>query len=335
MNFQNIPFVYMWVNGDDNIYKEKYNIVNSTSRNRNNNELYYSIKSICKFMPSSWKGKIYIVTDNQIPDFLEKNNNYYEYKDRLRLKYEIREIYIIDHKDIIPNEFLPTRNSSIIEFFLHNINGIEDEFITINDDFFICKNVEYNDFLFPFNENKIQLNKYNEFKSLNMTWRCSIINTINLIQNKLKLLDPSYHSYPLYLQHSPMIFSKLLILKMFEIFKDEINNNKEYRLERSYNQINPKFLIIYYMLYNKDKDFKDIKDSKSKSKSKSESKYLKPVNSEFYCEINDNIDFKLVTKKLLNLPENIKFICFNDNFKLKSTSEKFREMLKYFELFVL
>lgn len=43
---------------------------------------------------------------------------------------------IVLHKDIIPEEFLPTFNSTTIEMFLHRIPGLDEEFVYFNDDIF-------------------------------------------------------------------------------------------------------------------------------------------------------------------------------------------------------
>lgn len=45
-----------------------------------------------------------------------------------------RNVRIILHRDIIPEELLPTFNSNTIEFFFHNIPGIAQQFVYFNDD---------------------------------------------------------------------------------------------------------------------------------------------------------------------------------------------------------
>lgn len=44
------------------------------------------------------------------------------------------EVHIVLHKDIIPEEFLPTFNSTTIELFLHRIPGLSEQFVYFNDD---------------------------------------------------------------------------------------------------------------------------------------------------------------------------------------------------------
>ena len=75
---KNISFVYTWVDGSDiNLayIKSKYNGGNRkvNSRDRSADELQYSLRSLKKYLP--WhNGTIFIVTDNQIPKWLNTNN---------------------------------------------------------------------------------------------------------------------------------------------------------------------------------------------------------------------------------------------------------------------
>jgi hypothetical protein len=58
----------MWVDGSDTKWQSKMNS-KENSRNRSNDELVYSLRSITKFMP--WhEGRIFIVTPNQTPSKL-------------------------------------------------------------------------------------------------------------------------------------------------------------------------------------------------------------------------------------------------------------------------
>ncbi|MDO4640276.1 MAG: Stealth CR1 domain-containing protein [Neisseria sp.] len=130
-----IDVVFTWVNNNDDkwlkkykTHTEKYSLdtiglyANDQARFSNHNELFYSVQSIEKFMP--WVRQIYIVTDDQEPDWLDKNN---------------RKIKVIDHKEIIKEEFLPTFNSHIIEAHLHKIEGLSENFIYFNDDVFVAR----------------------------------------------------------------------------------------------------------------------------------------------------------------------------------------------------
>jgi hypothetical protein len=73
-----------------------------------------------------WIRNLYIVTDQQTPPNLA----------------ELGPIKVIDHREIIPNEFLPTFNSNVIAMFLKNIKGLSDTFLYLNDDVFVGKPTE-------------------------------------------------------------------------------------------------------------------------------------------------------------------------------------------------
>ena len=103
-----IDMVYLWVDGSDEnwlakrkYWQQKLNVqapyAVSAARWRDRDELKYSLRSVEKFMP--WVNKIYIVTDNQIPSWLNL---------------EHPKIRIIDHTEIFPPDALPTFNSQAI-----------------------------------------------------------------------------------------------------------------------------------------------------------------------------------------------------------------------------
>ncbi len=129
---QKIDLVYLWVNGNDPKWLEKKNSfldktikkITLAGRYEDNNELKYSLRSVEKHLP--WVRKIFIVTDSQIPNFLDINNP---------------KIQIVDHTEIMPKEVLPTFNVNVIEHFIHNIPDLSEQFIYSNDDCFVNADV--------------------------------------------------------------------------------------------------------------------------------------------------------------------------------------------------
>lgn len=129
-----IDIVYTRVNDSDINWSHKYNYYKGSieptglgnyaiddARFSNHDELYYSIRSIKKYIP--WVRTIYIITDNQIPNWFMKDKG----------------VEIIDHKDIIPEKYLPTFNSHVIEAHLHLIPNLSENFIYFNDDVFVAR----------------------------------------------------------------------------------------------------------------------------------------------------------------------------------------------------
>lgn len=123
-----IDLVYLWVDGNDPAWRAKKNAylpkekqlstaVAGDCRYVSNDELRYSLRSVERFAP--WIRRIYIVTDNQCPAWLDTSN------DRVR---------IVDHSEIIPAQYLPTFNSSAIEMFITAIPELSEHFLFANDD---------------------------------------------------------------------------------------------------------------------------------------------------------------------------------------------------------
>ncbi len=124
-----VDLVYLWVDGMDPRWQEKKRIftgkLSDTSEQNNigryvsNDELKYALRSAEKHAP--WIRKIFIVTDDQKPEWLDTSNPM---------------VQLVDHKVIMPPEILPCFNSSVIEYFLHKIPGLSERFLFANDDMF-------------------------------------------------------------------------------------------------------------------------------------------------------------------------------------------------------
>ena len=126
-----IDLVYLWVDSADPKWQAKKNEALATmgkpidkaaldGRFECKNELKYSLRSVQKYLP--WINHIYIITDDQVPSWLNVENPL---------------ISIVDHRDIVPAEFLPTFNSAALELFIHRIPGLSEHFIYANDDMFV------------------------------------------------------------------------------------------------------------------------------------------------------------------------------------------------------
>lgn len=135
INTMPIDVVFTWVNNQDNHWQNKYQLhaknnyqtiglyADNSARFENHNELFYSVYSVLKYL--TWVNKIFIVTDNQIPSWLNELNS--------------PKIIIIDHSQIIDERFLPTFNSHVIEANLHKIPNLSESFIYFNDDVFVAR----------------------------------------------------------------------------------------------------------------------------------------------------------------------------------------------------
>lgn len=130
-----IDLVYLWVNGNDpqwiqdkETWQTKLRICDKSTNNCrfiDNQELRYSLRSI--EMNAPWINKIFIVTNGQIPEWLDIAHP---------------KIKIVTHKEIMPAEALPTFNSEAIETCIANIPGLSEYFLYANDDCFINRPVK-------------------------------------------------------------------------------------------------------------------------------------------------------------------------------------------------
>jgi hypothetical protein len=126
-----IDLVYLWVDGsDENWLKKKeywrkkddphWLYATSTARWRDRDELRHSLRSVEMYLP--WVRQIFIVTDHQVPSWLNTNHP---------------KIRIVDHTEIFPPDALPVFNSNAIESRLSYIPGLAEHFIYLNDDVFV------------------------------------------------------------------------------------------------------------------------------------------------------------------------------------------------------
>jgi len=148
-NENTLDIVIAWVDGADPILKQKREQYKPTkevasdaitdTRFASDDEIYYNIASIIKYVP--FCRHIYIVTDQQKPAFIDEFA-----KQGICSADKIR---IVDHKDIFSGyeQFLPTFNTRSIESMIWNIEGLSDYFIYMNDDFFFNQPVQIDDFL--------------------------------------------------------------------------------------------------------------------------------------------------------------------------------------------
>ena len=138
MNNFKIDFVIPWVDGNDPLWlkeKNRYsgNITSAEDardiRFRDWETLKYWFRGVEKFAP--WVNKIHFITWGHLPAWLNT---------------EHPKLHIVNHKDYIPEKYLPTFSSHVIELNLHRISGLSDCFVYFNDDIFILKPLLREDF---------------------------------------------------------------------------------------------------------------------------------------------------------------------------------------------
>ena len=128
-----IDVVYTWVDGNDPAWDEARRrrlaevtgtmltpAASGRARFVDRGELRWSMRSLHLFAP--WVRTIHLVTAGQVPAWLDTSHP---------------QINLVDHRDILPADALPTFNSHGIETALHRIEGLSEQFLYLNDDVFL------------------------------------------------------------------------------------------------------------------------------------------------------------------------------------------------------
>lgn len=215
-----VDLVYLWVDGNDPEFRarrnaalhrtEKVSPANCEGRIANTDELKYSLRSVEQY--AGWIRKIFIVTDNQVPSWLDLSHP---------------KVEIVNQNDIIPEESRPTFNSVVIEHQLHKIPGLSEHFLYSNDDMYFNRPVEKSDFFTPDGRPIMRLNR-RVFRKLGLwlkkhvqgkeisTYNKSILHAGELVKEKTGRFIPHKP------HHNIDAFTKSLYSKTFDTFRESI-----------------------------------------------------------------------------------------------------------------
>lgn len=249
---EKIDIVILWVNDNDKkwtkkkeCWQKRNGIVSSTEeRYRNWENLQYLFRGIEKY--ASWVNHVYLVTDDQKPCWLD-------------VSYE--KITIVDHKDIIDSEYLPTFNSQAIELNIHKIKGLNNNFIYFNDDTFIIDYLDETDFfkrnipvdtgimevIYPKKINSTQKVIINNLGLINEQFNKRKIilekpfNWFNLKYKKYNINNLLLLRWPIFTNfmnhHLPVAFNKHTFNKVWTEYSTELNltTSSKFRADNNYN----------------------------------------------------------------------------------------------------
>jgi len=206
-----VDIVYLWCDSSDSDWQklkttelQKYNKVldkDSISNCRfiNNNELKYSLRSLEIYAP--WIRNIYIVTNGQIPEWIDVSNE---------------KIHIINHKEILPEDALPTFNSVAIETAIHKIPGLSENFLYANDDMFFGNFVDKS---FFFTNKGRPIFRFSSRRIVNKHYRHLYGYTVSRAYNLIK--EKFGKSFPYFPHHNIDAYKKSDIEKCYCEFKQD------------------------------------------------------------------------------------------------------------------
>lgn len=127
-----IDFVIAWVDGNDPMwrsersqYRADQSADSCTARYRDMGLLKYWFRAVEAYAP--WVNQVHFITWGHLPQWLNIENP---------------KLHIVNHKEYIPAEYLPTFSSHPIELNIHRITGLSEHFVYFNDDMLLNAPVE-------------------------------------------------------------------------------------------------------------------------------------------------------------------------------------------------
>ena len=219
--------VITYVNGNDPVWKKDYEEFTNVSlmgkRFRDWGTLKYLLRGIENRMP--FVRNVYLVVSHpsQVPEWVDRKN-----------------LKIVLHRDIIPEEFLPTFNCNPIEMHLHRIPGLDEEYLYFNDDMFPVGDCKPEDF---FCNGRPVIGYYRHFIAGNM-YKKICRNSDRLARKALGLKPSFFFTRP---QHicSPMLKSQCE--ELYYMVEEQVRRTSASRT-RTENDLN-QYLFLDYMNY--------------------------------------------------------------------------------------
>ena len=314
-----IDFVVTWVNMDDPEWQNEFAKYSGNSNNTKNGVskarfrdygfLKYWFRGIDKFAP--WVRKIHFVTSGQKPEWLDENNP---------------KIHLVNHKDFIPAEFLPTYNSVVIERYMYRIPGLADHFVYFNDDFYIINHITPERFFKNGLPCDIAVFDYNPAWS---QWYVRIKNNIKIINrhfNKKEVMerwhdkwfDKSYGSkarwnyllrfynkfITLRVPHNAQPYLKKTFEEVWAAAGKELTETSSNRF-RALNDYTPELFRIWQICNGDFEPYNTYKDTKMFPLMIKSKKAIKVIYEQSYSLIclNDNVHIRNYDEVMHNLNE--------------------------------
>lgn len=319
---QDIDIVVTWVDMNDPGWKEEFNKYSGNPSNESNGVidarfrdygfLQYWFRGVEKFAP--WVRKIHFVTSGQKPDWLDENHP---------------KLHLVDHKDFIPSEFLPTYNSVVIERYMHKIPELSSRFVYFNDDFYMLRPIPVERFFRNGLPCDIAVFQYNPSWS---QWYKTLKNSIRLINRNFnkKEVTEQYHEK----WFSPEYGSKSRINRLLTPFPKFINL-------RVHHNAQPYLKSTFYEVWEAESD-ELTKTSANRFRSSSDYSpelfrtwQICKGNFTPYNTYKDTKMFPLMIKpqKAVRAIRNQSYslICLNDNKNIRNYNKLMEEIKNAFE----
>lgn len=280
---QEIDLVYLWCDAGDELWAKKkactmQKLQKSFDKDASDDcrfiqsdELKYSLRSVEKYAP--WINKIFIVTDNQKPAWLDINNP---------------KIKIVDHKEILPADALPCFNSTAIETGLPYIKDLSECFLFANDDTFFWDYVDKSDFFTGDLKPVCRLRQRIKNKKYKHLYGYIVKKAYDMIKHRYGI------NMPYFPHHNIDAYRKSYFLDCMAEFREEFEKTA-HRQFREFDSVQ-RSIVTYYMAANNLCEVKHV---------------AKPWYNPFFK--SDSRYVKCLAKPLAELKTaNCKLLCVND-----------------------
>ncbi len=309
-NSEPIDVVITWVDGNDPGHREKMQAFLKgvdrlkihgahPTRFGSVNEIKYCVLSIFKFAP--FVRNVFIVTDEQDPMLYDTVKKHFPER--------LDSLEIVDHKEIFRGyeDCLPSFSSRAIESMIWRIDGLSDSFIYFNDDTFLVRNTDVEDYFK--NHRPVLRGNWLRAPWFRVLWfKVQKLINIRLLSEKAFEPKPSYHlgqwlaAYIagfrmryFYFNHTPYSISRNTAESFFLNNKEIVLKNLKARFKNN-NQFNFISLVYHLELLSGNKQVQKAMVAYVSPKNRSKGYIEKKIN---YC--NNNPDIKFICVQSLDM----------------------------------
>ena len=235
-----VDLVYTWVNNEDPgwqaVHAKAKGIAHepaeheadarSLARFTNRDELRYSLRSVERYLP--WINRIFVFSNCPPPEWLTPSER----------------LVWVDHTEVIPAHCLPTFNSHAIESFLHRIPGLEENFLYLNDDFFINEPLPQSYFFAANGQCNANLEDYGV---VNGALRAGDKDYLNAARNGAELMRRRFGLVPARLhKHAPYALKKSVLEEMEAAFPEAFERTRQAQFRSASDVSTVSFLFHHY-----------------------------------------------------------------------------------------
>jgi hypothetical protein len=222
-----VDVVYTWVDGADPAHAaerarylreqpDMHETALDHARFRDNEELRFSLRALEQFAP--WVRNVILATDGQCPKWIRRDHP------KLR---------IADHSEFIPARYLPTFNSHVIEAYLHEIPGLAEHYIYLNDDVFLGRPCRKTDF-FTANGLPLAFVDWRKRRLFGYSYTktphaMSYFNTLRILKERGVPTDPRFVT-----AHGPYAQTKSNAGESFDFYRDVIEGFADNRFRTTH-----------------------------------------------------------------------------------------------------